>query len=451
MRYPYTIRGRAATSPARAALRLLALAAGVLALPAAAQQTAAPAAQRVIPAGDRMVVVARGQTALLVQPVALQRLSIADPEVAEIFAVSPQEVLVNGKKLGTTSLMLWDASGAYRLYTVEVTPDVRGLEQTLRTLFPTERFTVLASGSSVVLSGTVSSAAVARRILEIAGGSGATIVNNLSAPAAAQVLLQVRFAEVTRTAVSELRTQLGVVTGGTLGGVDQAGVQTLSDGLVKLFLLGGNTRIEASISAMQSRGLFRSLAEPNLLALDGQEASFLAGGEFPFPVVQGGGNNSTVTIVWKEFGVRLRFRPTVGTDGTIRLKIAPEVSSLDYSNSLRIEGFQIPSLLTRRTETEVVLRDGEYLAIAGLLNNVLENNNSRIPLLGDLPVLGSLFRSRNARQGRTELLVLVSPRIVQPTSGPQPVPTGEPNTWEWDRSLRGTQPANPPAQPAARP
>jgi len=141
----------------------------------------------------------------------------------------------------------------------------------------------------------------------------------------------------------------------------------------------------------------------------------------------------------------------VGTDGTIRLKIAPEVSSLDYSNSLRIEGFQIPSLLTRRTETEVVLRDGEYLAIAGLLNNVLENNNSRIPLLGDLPVLGSLFRSRNARQGRTELLVLVSPRIVQPTSGPQPVPTGEPNTWEWDRSLRGTQPANPPAQPAARP
>ncbi|HEX8672073.1 MAG TPA: pilus assembly protein N-terminal domain-containing protein, partial [Longimicrobium sp.] len=206
MRYPFSIRGRAVTSPARAALRLLALAAGVLALPAAAQRTAppaAPAAQRVIPAGDRVVVVARGQTALLVQPVALARLSIADPEVAEIFAVSPQEILVNGKKLGTTSLMLWDASGAHRLYTVEVTPDIRGLEQTLRTLFPAERFTVLASGNSVVLSGTVSSAAVARRILEIAGGSGATIVNNLSAPAASQVLLQVRFAEVTRSAVSE--------------------------------------------------------------------------------------------------------------------------------------------------------------------------------------------------------------------------------------------------------
>jgi pilus assembly protein CpaC len=163
-------------------------------------------------------------------------------------------------------------------------------------------------------------------------------------------------------------------------------------------------------------------------------------------VPQGGGNNSTITIVWKEFGVRLRFRPTVVGDGTIRLKIAPEVSSLDYSNSLKIEGFQIPSLLTRRTETEVVLRDGEYLAIAGLLNNVLENNHSRIPLLGDLPVIGSLFRSRNARQGRTELLVLVSPRVVQASSAPQPVPTGEPSTWEWSRSMRDAQP-----QPAPNP
>lgn len=432
---------------ARAAGHLLVLAAGMLSLPrpAAAQNT--QPAQRVVQASERVVLVARGQTAILLQPVALQRLSIADPEVAEIFAVSPQEILVNGKKLGTTSLMLWDASGARRMYTVEVTPDVRALEQTLRTLFPAERFTVLASGSSVVLSGTISSAGAARRMLEVAGGSGATIVNNLAAPAAPQVLLQVRFAEVTRTAVQELRTQIGVSVGGGSAN-DYGAVQTLSDGLVRLFLLGGNTHIEASIQAMQARGLFRSLAEPNLLALDGQEASFLAGGEFPFPVIQGGGNNATVTVVWKEFGVRLRFRPNVVGDGTIRLHIAPEVSSLDYSNSLRIEGFQIPSLLTRRTETEVVLRDGQYLAIAGLLNNVLEQNTSRIPLLGDLPVLGTLFRSRNARQGRTELLVLVSPRIVQASSAPQPVPTGEPGTWGWERSLRDA-PGAPQQHPAA--
>ncbi len=435
---------------ARAAGRLLVLAAGMLALPRPAAAQAAPA-QRVVQASERVVIVARGQTAILLQPVALQRLSIADPEVAEIFAVSPQEILVNGKKLGTTSLMLWDASGARRLYTVEVTPDVRGLEQTLKTLFPAERFTVLASGSSVVLSGTISSAGVARRILEVASGSGATVVNNLAAPAAPQVLLQVRFAEVTRTAVQELRTQIGVGVTGSGGGIDEGAVQTLSDGLVRLFLLGGNARIEASIQAMQSRGLFRSLAEPNLLALDGQEASFLAGGEFPFPLIQGGGNNATVTVVWKEFGVRLRFKPTVVGDGTIRLRIAPEVSSLDYSNSLRIEGFQIPSLLTRRTETEVVLRDGQYLAIAGLLNNVLEQNTSRIPLLGDLPVLGTLFRSRNARQGRTELLVLVSPRVVQASSAPQPVPTGEPSSWEWDRSLRDAQGAAQPAAPRPAP
>lgn len=446
MRYPFPTR-RAPGSPVRTALRIVALAVGVIALPrtAAAQLTAA-SAQTVVPASERVVVVARGQTALLVQPVALQRLSIGDPEVAEIFAVSPQEILVNGKKLGTTSLMLWDASGAHRLYTVEVTPDVRALEQTLRSLFPNERFTVLASGNSVVLSGTITSAAAAKRMLEVAGASGATVVNNLLAPGAAQVLLQVRFAEVTRTAAQELRTQLSVTgnsTGG--GGITSGVVETLSDGLMNLSLLGGAGRIDAAITAMQQRGLLRSLAEPNLLALDGQEASFLAGGEFPFPIPQGG-NTNTITIVWKEFGVRLRFRPTVNGDGTIRLRIAPEVSSLDYSNSLKIEGFQIPSLLTRRTETEVVLRDGEYLAIAGLLNNVIDRTDRRVPYLGDLPILGTFFRSRNARQARTELLVLVSPRLIAPSPVPQPVPTGETPTWEWDRSLRNTQPATPAAQ-----
>jgi pilus assembly protein CpaC len=397
------------------------------------------AAQQVVSAPEKVILVAKGQTALLVQPVALQRLSIADPEVAEIFAVSPREIMVNGKKLGSTSLMLWDVGGRYRLYTVEVTPDVKVLEEQLRTLFPDERVSVSTTGNNVVLSGEVSTSGAAKRIVEAAQGAGATVVNNLSAPAPPQILLQVRFAEVSRSAVEEVGTQISALRfQGGVGGGGQTRVETLSDGLLRLFLLDGGTQIEAVIRALRSRGLFKTLAEPNLLAVEGEEASFLAGGEFPFPVLQNS-QSDAVTVVWKEFGVRLRFRPVITPAGAIRLRIAPEVSSLDFSTGLRVGGFQIPSLLTRRTETEVELRDGQYLAIAGLLNNSIRENVTRIPYLGDIPVLGALFRSRDARHDRTELLVIVTPRLVQPTGTPPALPTGEPETWRWDPSLR--QPA----------
>ena len=409
-------------------------------------------AQRVVSTPAEIILVPRGQTALVVQPLALVRLSIADPEVAEIFAVSPREILVIGKKLGSTSLMLWDHGGGNRLYTVQVTPDVKGLENTLRTLFPGERVSVAASGNSVVLSGEVSTPSLVRRIMEVAAGAGTNVVNNLSTPSPPQVLLQVRFAEVSRSAVRELGTHISALRFGGDGGGGETttGVETLSDGLLRLFLLDANGQIEVAVRALQSRGQFRSLAEPNLLAIDGEEASFLAGGEFPFPVIQGGQSNA-VTIVWKEFGVRLRFRPTITRTGSIRLKIAPEVSSLDFSTGLRIEGYQIPSLLTRRTETEVELREGQYLAIAGLIDNSIRENVTGIPYLKDIPVLGALFRSRDARQDRTELLVLVSPRLVRPTPAPPALPTGEPETWRWDPELRA--PAQPqtvqprPAQP----
>jgi len=423
---------------------LLALGLALVPLPAAAQ--------RVVSSPAEVILVPKGQTAMVVQPLALMRLSIADPEVAEIFAVSPREILVIGKKLGSTSLMLWDNGGGNRLYTVEVTPDVKGLEQTLKSLFPGEGVSVAASGNSVVLSGEVSSPSVAKRMMEVAQGAGTTVVNNLSTPSPPQVLLQVRFAEVSRSAVHELGTHISALRfgDGAVAGPNQTRVESLSDGLLRLFLLDANGQIEVAVRALQSRGLFRSLAEPNLLAIDGEEASFLAGGEFPFPVVQGGQSNA-VTIVWKEFGVRLRFRPTITRTGSIRLKIAPEVSSLDFSTGLRIEGYQIPSLLTRRTETEVELREGQYLAIAGLIDNSIRENVTGIPYLKDIPVLGALFRSRDARQDRTELLVLVSPRLVRPTQTPPALPTGEPETWRWDPSLRAPaqpQPVQPrPAQP----
>lgn len=394
------------------------------------------AAQRVISDPEGAITVIKGQTALIVQQVALQRLSIADPEIAEVFAVSPREVMINGKELGTTSLLLWDAGGGRRLYTVDVMPDTATLRETVRQLYPGEPVSVISNGAAVILTGTVSSAQVGQRVVQVAEAAGFRVINALQAPAAPQVMLQVRFAEVSRSAVQELGTELSAVSfGGSDTDPDQVSVETSSEGLLRLSLLSPSLGLDAAIRALKSRGLFRSLAEPNLLARDGEEASFLAGGEFPFPVAQGGALNA-VTVVWKEFGVRLRFRPTVLPSGVIRLHIAPEVSSLDFSGSLRVGGFQIPSLLTRRAETQVELLPGQHLAIAGLLDNNLERNVRRIPFLGDIPILGELFRSRHVRESRTELLVIVSPRLVSASNQPIPVPSGEPASWEWSDELK---------------
>jgi pilus assembly protein CpaC len=172
------------------------------------------------------------------------------------------------------------------------------------------------------------------------------------------------------------------------------------------------------------------------MTLPGREASFLAGGEFPYPAVQGGGGNNAVSIVFKEFGIRLKFTPTITRSGSIRLKVLPEVSSLDFSNPLVFGGFTIPSLLTRRAETEVEMQNGQYLAIAGLVDNRLANNATKVPVLGDIPILGQFFRSKDARQNRTELLVLVSPKLVQPSNTPALLPTGEPATWGFKGDMK---------------
>jgi pilus assembly protein CpaC len=245
-----------------------------------------------------------------------------------------------------------------------------------------------------------------------------------------QILLQVRVAEVTRSALEELGASL---LASDVAQPSGATVETLTEGLVRLVLAGDNGRLEATLDALSERGLFQSLAEPELLARNGEQASFLSGGEFPFPVIQGGGgaDANSITIVWKEFGVRLTFVPRILPDGRIRLFVAPEVSSLDFANGLRVSGLQIPSLVTRRAETEVELAAGQHLAIAGLMDHSLRDNEGRIPVLGSIPLLGALFRRRDAREEQTELLVLVTPRLVVPEDVPPPVPGGEPDGWRW--------------------
>ncbi|MEA2712744.1 MAG: pilus assembly protein CpaC [Gemmatimonadales bacterium] len=399
---------------------------------------------------EQVVSVSKGASALLVNTTAIQRFSIGDPAVAEAVVVSPTEILINGKTLGTTSLFLWDNTGAIKLYSVEVTADAPGLQRYLSSVLAGEKIDVIASGNVVTLSGTVRDASVANRAVEIAKGSGATIVDNLTTPEAVQVLLNVRFAEVNKSAIKQFRSQLATLNPqhlndqgdwrGSSNSDPKSG--SFADGIVDLGLFNANASIELLIQALTSKGLLKSLAEPNLIALPGREATFLAGGEFPYPAVQGGGSNGAVSIVFKEFGIRLRFTPTITRSGSIRLKVMPEVSSLDFSNPLIFGGFTIPSLLTRRAETEIEMKNGQYLAIAGLVDNTMTDNATKVPILGDIPILGQFFRSKDARQRRTELLVLVSPRLVLPSDTPALLPTGEPANWKWTGQMKMKGPSD---------
>ena len=393
-------------------------------------------AQQVVSGARQVLTVSMGESTLLKYGGALQRFSIGDPVIADVVAVSPGELLITGKKLGSTSLLVWDPSGQVVIYSVEVTADAPALERYLNGLFPGSQISVAASGNTVALSGRVPTANVNQQAVEIAKGTGAIVVNRLQAPPSQQVLLQVRFAEVTRSAAKEMSTHLATLNPHQLSKDGDWFGESFSDGLLRLSLTNDNSMFDALIKVLQSRGDFKSLAEPNLLTLPGQEASFLAGGEFPFPVLQGGNLSSGVTIVFKEFGIRLRFTPTVTEGGSIRLHVAPEVSSLDFANGLTISGFQIPTILSRRAETDVELRDGQHLAIAGLMDNSMIKDVTKVPILGSIPVLGMFFRSSAARQNRSELLVVVTPRLIDASATAPTLPTGEPNTWQWMGPLK---------------
>jgi len=409
-------------------------------------------AQQVFSQPERVISVSKGASVLLVNPVALQRFSVGDPGIAEATIVSPTEVVINGKGLGSTTLLIWDNSSQVKVYSVEVTADAPALERYLRQVMPDEQISVTASGNSVTLGGTVKDPNSVQRAIDIARTSGATIIDNMVAPPAVQVLLHVRFAEISRSVLKRWSTQLSTVNPQNLSdnGNYTASTNPSSTATSVSFLLDnlpGNPQLQALINAAEQRGDFRDLAEPNLMTLPGKEAYFLAGGRFPFPAVQGGGSSNAIGIQFEEFGVRLRFTPTITRSGAIRLKLQPEVSALDFANGLVISGFTIPSITARRAETEVELRAGQYLAIAGLLDNSVTDNISKIPFLGDIPILGQLFRSKNLQQKRTELLVLVSPELVVAGDRPAPLPTGEPGDWPWSKALQKPAPGTAPSQP----
>jgi pilus assembly protein CpaC len=401
------------------------------------------AVDRDTPSAIRVLV---GRSAIVDAGTSISRVSVTSAEIADVLVTTSSQMLLNGKLPGTTSMFVWDRAGAIRRYEVIVSRDVVRLSDQMKALFPGEAIDVQNTGTKIVLSGRVSSKTVAENAASLAGGyvdKKDDVISLLQAREAGsngQVLLRVRFAEVSRSAMTELgasfftsptgvKNTIGRLTtqqfpapgftdlqyskaNGNFGSdvTSASGKFTFSD-FLNLFLFSEKFDLGVAIRALQTRGLFQSLAEPNLVAESGKEASFLAGGEFPVPVPQSSAAGTSITVQFKEFGVRLNFTPTI-IGNRVHLKVRPEVSTLDFNNAIVLQGFRIPALSTRRTETELELDDHQTFAIAGLMNNSMITSMQKMPGLGDIPILGNLFRSKAAQKDQTELVVMITPEIL---------------------------------------
>jgi pilus assembly protein CpaC len=382
------------------------------------------------------VLLPAGRSTVLTTTFDITRIAVTNPAIADAVVVRPREVLVDGKASGTVSLIVWGGT-TRKHYDVVVDRGVTGLQQNFMQLFPGENINVAVNDEAVVLSGAVSSNDIMLRAAEIARAAFPkfSIVNMLQLPGGSpsqQVMLQVRFAEVNRNALDQVGlTLFSTRTNFTARSTTQQFPAPDHDDAVpggleftdflNIFYFHRAEGIGGVLKALESKGVLQSLAEPNLIAYNGQEASFLAGGEIPVPVITGLGQ---INISYKEFGIRLNFRPTIAGD-VIRLKLRPEVSALDFNNGVILSGFRIPALITRRAETDVELRDGQSFAVAGLLNNISQTDRQAIPILSRLPIIGYLFKSKAARKEQTELMVLITPRLVRPLDPDEvpPLPT----------------------------
>jgi len=416
----------------------------------------------------------------------ISRVSLTKADVADALVTSPNQLLVHGKLPGAISMFVWNRGGSVKRYEIVVERDLDALNEQFKTLFPGEDIQAHSNGKAIVLSGNVSRKEVTDKAVAVAAGyvdKKEDVVTLLAAqpgPPTQQVMLRVRFAEVSRSAISELGSTFFTSPTGvenTIGRIATPQVPgptftelawtkessnfgapvTSASGKINfgdflnLFFFSQKYDIGVLIRAMQQRGLFQSLAEPNLVAESGKEASFLAGGEFPVPIAQGSGSNLAVSVQFKEFGVRLNFTPTINGD-RVHLKVRPEVSTLDFANAVVLSGFRIPALSTRRTETEIELRNGQTFAIAGLLNNQMQSTMQKIPGIGDIPILGYLFRSKVAQKEQTELVVMITPEILANDSvGVTNTLPRTPETFMPPVSEKQAKPPLPPAfTPAAR-
>jgi pilus assembly protein CpaC len=375
----------------------------------------------------------------------LKRISVTDPSVAFATVITPTQILVHGRSPGEVSLLIWDELERSRSFDLRVDVDVSAASDEEHRVFPEEQITVSPSRSAIVLSGHVTTEDVAKRAGELAAAYSKNVVNVLTfGPVGAQeVLLEVKFAEVDRSAFTQLGSNffstgagntIGSATTGQYGGFGpqtvtqtqgQSGpfstTQTVSN-VLNLFLFRPDIHFGAVIEALQSKNLLQILAEPNLIAVNGKKASFLAGGQFPFPIVQPGAGFTAVTISFKEFGVKLEFTPVIMPNGNIHLVVAPEVSTLDFADALTISGFTVPALSTRKAETEFELRDGQSFVIAGLIDNRVTDIWNKVPGLGDIPILGAFFKSKSVQKSNSELMVLCTVHRISPNAETPPGP-----------------------------
>ncbi|MGA2632255.1 MAG: pilus assembly protein N-terminal domain-containing protein [Terriglobia bacterium] len=468
------------------------LATGDALVPARAQEAGAAAETQTLH-------VLAGKSLVVNLETRLRRVLVSNPTVIQAVATTPSQVVVTASSVGASSLILWDESGRSRMLDVLVDLDVAALRDGIQLAYPNEPIQVQAEGDKLIISGAVSSQEVIDSALKMAGTFSTKTVNSLvlaEPPHEKQILLEVKFAEIDRSKIEQfgvnlfstgaLNTpavistqQFGAVSGAGVGasgsaaggGAGQSTVGgkipgattgaattfTFSD-ILNIFLFRPDLNLGATIKDLQQRNILQILAEPNVLALNGKPARFIAGGEFPFPVVQGGTNFTAVTIQFRPFGVRLDFTGFITKENAVRLQVAPEVSTLDFTNALTISGFVVPAISTRRTESEVELKDGQSFGIAGLLDQRTQTQMSKIPGVGDLPIIGHLFRSKNVNRSHTELVVIVTPHIIDPVrAGAAPpvipkLPMPNLDVEGFDKGLsRGSGSGDAPKPPAAKP
>lgn len=343
------------------------------------------------------------------------RFSVSNPEVAEAVLVAPDQVLVNGKAFGQVNFIAWEKeSGKFVVFDVFVRANLSLIDSQIRALFPKDDIRLSQANGSVVLSGSVAHPLTATQAEQVVKAAGFQTVNMLTSPAknAMQVQLSVRVAEVSRTKLRELGSSWASSGNGTSVSATNSLASLFET--ANLFISNTGLGSAASIRALQTSGAIRSLAEPNVIAMSGQQASFLAGGEFPIPVIQSDGERVNVTVVFKEYGVRLNFKPTIIDEDHIQLELEPEVSTIDFQNGVKFQGYLIPALKTRRAKTGIELRDGQSFALAGLLDNSESNTLSKVPGLGNIPILGALFKSKSFEKKETELVFFCTVNMVKP-------------------------------------
>jgi len=382
---------------------------------------------------ERLVVTV-GKSLSIDSPVTIKRVAIANTVLAETVVIGPREV-INGLAPGETSLVIWQEGDIRVVYDLLVRPSTLkadAVRDQIETEFPGVNIDLSVSNDIVFLRGLVKNIAVGERIVAMAATLG-KVVNLLRVsvpPEEPQILLRVRFADVSHGASTELSSALASGAFNTTSAlgvgspISTDGMHTFSLGnAINLFLFRKDLNLGLAIQALQNKNLLETLAEPNLLVVNGTAAQFLAGGEFPYPMVQPGNGSSSVSIAFKEYGIKLGFLPLITPRGTIRMQVTPEVSSLDYTNSVTIAGTTVPGTSMRRVQTEVELDGGQSFVIAGLLNNQTTENLSKVPGIGDIPILGKLFQSKTLSRSHTELLVIITPEIVRPIPADKPVPT----------------------------